>query len=103
MKRPWLSVALLLAWVGPGCAEPQRPPAKEDADLPEDMRKFVREADRKAEELGRLDNVDFHKAAYKFANGPPSEGGLNLTSTAAREFADSMADLSPAARGKALA
>ena len=72
MNKLCLAVVLLFVVVGSGHCEPERPPTKAYADLPTDLRNWVLEAERQAEALAQLDNVDFHKAAYKFAISPAS-------------------------------
>src|SRR5262245_52041097 len=103
MNKLCLGAVLLFVVVGAGRGESEKPPRKEYAELPADIRNWVLEAERQAEALAQLDNVDFHKAAYKFATSPASEKGLSLTTSGGRAFADKMADLPLAMRARVLA
>src|SRR5262245_54116284 len=99
MNRPLCYLALLIAALP---CRAQKPEAWLEG-LPPDVRREVTAALKEVAELEKLDNVDFHKAAFKFAFSGTNDWGLGLGSSDAKKFADGLTELPSPTRAQRLA
>src|SRR5262249_28457196 len=97
-----VSLAFVL-WLAGGffcLAQPIKPMEKRNySDYPPDIRTVIQDIDKDAEALSKVDAIDFHKAANKFASDAASAGGLGLFRDDARKVADELSKLPEKARG----